>query len=278
MDRSRMRSAAISCVIACGAMVAGPATLGSAVASADGIFGIDILDIFGDDKKSKLHHVGVEVGVAGRAPNLAVVPTVPRTRSVVIRAEHPASVPAAPAAPALVPTVPRTRSVVIRAEPPASVPAAPAAPALVPTVPRTRSVVIDAERPASVPAAPAAPAPVFVPPVVPPPVVVPLGPAPAPSASAPLPSPAAPPLPVIQQPRTNVQPAPADSLSPEAESFRPGYPDYLRGADVGVLLAVALPGLAGLLALTAGGVVLGYRQARTGQAAIVRTEIARFLR
>ena len=111
MDRSRIRVAAVSCAIACGAMVAGPGVVGSAVASADGLFGIDI-DIFGhDDKKSD--HVGVVVGVgqpqfggvsgagprrfgAGRAPNLPPVPTAPSARSVVIRAEHPASVPAAP--------------------------------------------------------------------------------------------------------------------------------------------------------------------------------------
>ena len=96
-------------------MVAGPAVVGSAVASADDLFGIDI-DIFGqDDKKSD--HADVVVGVgqpqfggvsgagprrggARRAPNLAPVPTAPSTRSIVIRAEHPASVPAAPVAPA----------------------------------------------------------------------------------------------------------------------------------------------------------------------------------
>ena len=236
MDRSRIRVAAVSCAIACGAMVAGPGVVGSAVASADGLFGIDI-DIFGhDDKKSD--HVGVVVGVgqpqfggvsgagprrggARRAPNLAPVPTAPSTRSIVIRAEHPASVPAAPVAPA----------------------------------------------------------PVIVPPVVPPPpVVVPLAPAPAPSPLAPAPSPAAPPSPVIQQPRTNHQPALADSLSPQAipESFRVGYADYLRAADVTYLLAVALPGVAGILAFTAAGGVVGYRQARAAQV-LPPAGIARFL-
>ena len=235
MDRSRIRVAAVSCAIACGAMVAGPAVVGSAVASADGLFGIDI-DIFGqDDKKSD--HADVVVGVgqpqfggvsgagprrggARRAPNLAPVPTAPSTRSIVIRAEHPASVPAAPVAPA----------------------------------------------------------PVIVPPVVPPPpVVVPLAPAPAPSPLAPAPSPAAPPSPVIQQPRTH-QPALADSLSPQAipESFRVGYADYLRAADVTYLLAVALPGVAGMLAFTAAGGVVGYRQARAAQA-LPPAGIARFL-
>ena len=95
-------------------MVAGPGVVGSAVASADGLFGIDI-DIFGQDDK-KPDHADVVVGVgqpqfggvsgagprrggARRAPNLAPVPTAPSTRSIVIRAEHPASVPAAPVAP-----------------------------------------------------------------------------------------------------------------------------------------------------------------------------------
>ena len=243
MDRSRIRVAAVSCAIACGTMVAGPGVVGSAVASADGLFGIDI-DIFGhDDKKSD--HVGVVVGVgqpqfggvsgagprgggARRAPNLPPVPTAPSARSVVIRAEHPASVPAAPVAPA----------------------------------------------------------PVIVPPVVrPPPVVVPLAPAPAPSPLAPAPSPLAPapsplapPSPVIQQPRTNHQPALADSLSPQAipESFRVGYADYLRAADVTDLLAVALPGVAGILAFTAAGGVVGYRQARAAQT-LPPVGIARFL-
>ena len=236
MDRSRICVAAVSCAIACGAMVAGPAVVGSAVASADDLFGIDI-DIFGqDDKKSD--HADVVVGVgqpqfggvsgagprrggARRAPNLAPVPTAPSTRSIVIRAEHPASVPAAPVAPA----------------------------------------------------------PVIVPPVVPPPpVVVPLAPAPAPSPLAPAPSPAAPASPVIQQPRTNHQPALADSLSPQAipESFRVGYADYLRAADVTNLLAVALPGVAGILAFTAAGGVVGYRQARAAQA-LPPAGIARFL-
>ena len=234
MDRSRIRVAAVSCAIACGVMVAGPGAVGSAVASADGLFGIDI---FGqDDKKSE--HADVVVGVgrpqfggvggagargvgALRAPNLPPVPTAPSTRSIVIRAE----------------------------------------------------------RPASVPAAPVAPAPVIVAPVVPPPrVVVPLAPAPAPSPLAPAPSPAAPPSPVIQQPGTNHQPAPADSLSPQAipESVRAGYADYLRAADVTVLLATALPGVAGILAFTAAGGVVGYRQARAAQA-LPPAGIARFL-
>lgn len=65
------------------------------------------------------------------------------------------------------------------------------------------------------------------------------------------------------------------SLSTSA-SYRIGYSDYLRTAGMSQLLAVAVPGVAGMLLLTAGGGLIGYRQARAGQA--VRTErISRFL-
>jgi hypothetical protein len=59
-------------------------------------------------------------------------------------------------------------------------------------------------------------------------------------------------------------------------SFRLGYSEYLRTAGVAQIVAVAVPGLAGILLLTAGGGFIGYRQAKAGHA--VRTEgIARFL-
>jgi hypothetical protein len=44
-------------------------------------------------------------------------------------------------------------------------------------------------------------------------------------------------------------------------SFRAGYPEYLRTAQLGELLAVALPGVAGVMVATAAGGVVGYRQA-----------------
>ena len=60
------------------------------------------------------------------------------------------------------------------------------------------------------------------------------------------------------------------------ESVLPGYPEALRPADVGVLAAAALPGLAAIAGLTALGGFLGYRQARAGY--LVRAAgVGRFL-
>lgn len=47
-------------------------------------------------------------------------------------------------------------------------------------------------------------------------------------------------------------------------STRVGYPEYLRQAKTGEVAALALPGFAGLLALTALGGFFGYRQAKAG--------------
>ncbi|AQT82188.1 hypothetical protein B1R94_27480 [Mycolicibacterium litorale] len=47
-------------------------------------------------------------------------------------------------------------------------------------------------------------------------------------------------------------------------STRVGYPEYLREAKTGEVAALALPGFAGLLALTALGGIFGYRQAKAG--------------
>ena len=56
MDRACVRSAALSCAFACGALVVGPGMVGTAVAHA-GIFGIGGIDFFGhDDNKSRQHH------------------------------------------------------------------------------------------------------------------------------------------------------------------------------------------------------------------------------
>jgi hypothetical protein len=60
-------------------------------------------------------------------------------------------------------------------------------------------------------------------------------------------------------------------------SFRVGYPEYLRDAKIGEVAALALPGFAGLVALTALGGVLGYRQARAGHG-VRAAGTARFLR
>jgi hypothetical protein len=48
-------------------------------------------------------------------------------------------------------------------------------------------------------------------------------------------------------------------------AMRQGYAQYLRSASAGELALVALPGLAGLVAITAGGGMVGYRQANSGR-------------
>jgi hypothetical protein len=59
-------------------------------------------------------------------------------------------------------------------------------------------------------------------------------------------------------------------------AFRQGYPQYLRSARMVDIAIVAVPGIAGLLALIASGGVLGYRQANSGR--YLRADAARFLR
>jgi hypothetical protein len=71
-------------------------------------------------------------------------------------------------------------------------------------------------------------------------------------------------------------PAGAGSKAAIPESFRVGYPDYLRSARMGEVAALALPGFAGLLALTAAGGLVGYRQAKAGHA-VRAAGTARFL-
>lgn len=107
------------------------------------------------------------------------------------------------------------------------------------------------------PARPASPAPV-------------LEARPAPGVTAPVPAasqrtmrPAAPvpplpgPIPLAPVPPPE---APADSTG----LLRLGYPDEFRGADLGHVAALALPGLAAIVGMTALGGMLGYRQAKAG--------------
>ena len=72
-----IRSAAISCAFACGTMIAGPGVLG--IAQSHAILGIgpDILDLFGDDDKSDLHHPrpGSEESSSGQAARTVGVTT-----------------------------------------------------------------------------------------------------------------------------------------------------------------------------------------------------------
>ena len=90
--------------------------------------------------------------------------------------------------------------------------------------------------------------------------------APAPRASTSAESLARDPLPAAAGNRVTL-PAPAG---------RVGYGEYLRGAGLSQIAALAIPGVAGILLLTGAGGLLGYRQAKAAQG--VRTGgIARFM-
>ncbi len=129
--------------------------------------------------------------------------------------------------------------------------------------------------PAEAPAPEAEP-PVLTMPLMPPTPEVAVGA--GPRAELPLGTPSAPPE-VKNEPLNSLrEPIPSevgrnDILS---TSFRVGYSEYLRTAGVTEMATLALPGVGGILLLTAGGGFIGYRQAKAGHA--VRTEgIARFL-
>lgn len=77
-------------------------------------------------------------------------------------------------------------------------------------------------------------------------------------------------------PTDRLPPASTSSASATGTSApRQGYPRYLRTARANDLAMVAIPGLAGLLAVTFGGGVIGYRQANSWR--YLRTDAARFL-
>ncbi|HEX7823517.1 MAG TPA: hypothetical protein VF477_01315 [Mycobacterium sp.] len=69
---------------------------------------------------------------------------------------------------------------------------------------------------------------------------------------------------------------PGSATAPMSNTaYRQGFPQYLRTARVGELAVVAVPGVAGLLAITASGGVIGFRQANSGR--YLRSEASRFL-
>lgn len=267
MRRSWLRTAAISCLLACGAMVAGPGVAGAATASAD-LLGIDldIFDIFCHNDK-KCDKGNDRRGVPGIDSNVPEV----RINGVLGTEEPMRGLPGAtgggggggvpssagtgrPSNLPPVPTAPGTREIVIRAEPTAPAPAAPAPAAPAPAGPVPAPVVVP---------------PVVVPPVVVPPIVVPPMMPPAPAIGPVVtPPPDVHPPSLTPPPRTDRQPAPVGDLGPQGipVTFRAGYPDYLRTATVGELAAVALPGAAGIFVLAALGGLVGFRQARAALA------------
>ena len=116
--------------------------------------------------------------------------------------------------------------------------------------------------------------PIVVPPVALPPLVAPpglgFGGGPGGPGGPRGPNPGSGPREVNTDPRTGRQPEVpvrgGDPGVPPATTFRVGYVEYLRTAGMSQIAAVAVPGVAGILALTGAGGLVGYRQAKAGRA------------
>jgi hypothetical protein len=254
-------------------MVAGPGVIGLAQSHAILGIGPDLFDLFGDDKKSDLHHPrpGTEVSAQTFRSANAIAPAEAPTAKVgslpesadareFAAAENvgiPGSVGGSgggglsrannvvrPGNLPRVSTAPVTRSVVIRGVPGAA-DAAAAVPAL---VPRTPDIV-----------ALAAPLPV----------------APEPASR---PAPAAPPAPWQSAPQAKDPLAPGDSGAAQIpDSYRVGYAEYLRAATTSDLFVAAVPGVAGIAGFTLVGAYAGYRQAKALQRALLAPVPTSFL-
>jgi hypothetical protein len=87
-------------------------------------------------------------------------------------------------------------------------------------------------------------------------------------------SPGAPALPVTPrgvtaEPLAGREPLPANvgsNVAVPPTSYRIGYTEYLRNAGLSQVVALAVPGVTGMLVLTCAGGLLGYRQAKAGHA------------
>lgn len=257
-------------------MIAGPGYVGTAMAHA-GLFGFDF-DFFGDDDKSDLHHPrpGSDAAVARAAagPTAGEAPTakvgsapgglgVSETTAMRSLASTPegSALASAPESVAVASSggggggVPR-----------AVTPGRPDNLQRVSSAPNARTVIIRRAP------QPAAPVPAYVSPVPQSPVVaVPLA-VPPPDTAEPegRPAPAAPPVPSPSTARVKDPVAPGNSSPARIpDSFRIGYPEYLRSADTADMLAAALPGVAGIAGFTLVGAYAGYRQAKALQKALL---------
>jgi hypothetical protein len=79
----------------------------------------------------------------------------------------------------------------------------------------------------------------------------------------------APPRAVAAEPPAGRNPLPANvgsNAAMPASSYRIGYAEYLRTAGIPQVAALAVPGVGGMLVLTAAGGLVGYRQAKAGHA------------
>ncbi|OBB01696.1 hypothetical protein A5662_13135 [Mycobacteriaceae bacterium 1482268.1] len=272
---------AISCTFAACATIIGPGFAGAAVAHA-GLLGIDIdidiFDLFDDhnnNNKSNMHHPrpgsGVNAQSAARTTAGVAAAEAPKAKigsqpenltadeSVGTRslASVPENVAIAQSGTSTsggggggglplttvtgragnlprVSTAPSARRVVIRGAPRT------AAPAAVPVLPQAPGAVALAAHP--------------------PVTAEPEG----------LPTTDAPPTPSLSVPEAKSPVGVSDSgLVQTPYAFRSGYPEYLRTASTGELIAEALPGVAGIAGFTIMGAFVGYRQARAVQRALL---------
>ena len=285
MDRVWIRSAAIGCAFACGAMVCGLGVVG--IAQSHAILGIgpDLLDLFGgDDDKSDLHHPrpGSEAPPSGQAARTVGVTTAdagppvstfgsgPQAAGMVAAGGVPKSASLQSASPQIasrggggavsrvspvgrssnlpsVPSAPITRNIVIRGT----------------TSARSAGTAAPRSVPRAIPQTSAA-----VPLAAPPPV------APQPEGR---PAPEAPPAP-SQAPQAKDPLAPSNSSAARIpDSYRVGYAEYLRSATTTDLVAAALPGVAGIAGFTLVGAYAGYRQANSLRRALLAPVPTSFL-
>jgi hypothetical protein len=278
VDRAWIRNAAIAYAFACGTLVAGPGLVG--IAQAHAILGIgpDLLDLFGDDDKSDIHHPrpGSEDSSSGQAARTVGVTTADAGPPVSTFGSGPESaglvagggaVPRSAARGGGGGAVPRVTSAGRSSNLPS-----------VPSAPITRNIVIRGTSSTARPAG--TPAPAFVPPALPKtPAFVPLA-APPPVAPEPegRPAPAAPPAPSQSAPQAKDPLAPSDSGAARIpDSYRVGYTEHLRSATTTDLFAAALPGVAGIAGFTLVGAYAGYRQAKTLQRALLAPVPTSFL-
>ena len=139
-------------------------------------------------------------------------------------------------------------------------------PAHLPENTPSEPAVIDAEPGVGVVASEISLAPITLPVIVAPPIGIAGGGAPGSLPTEPVPG----------SPRGSSAEPPAGRQAPAAEtgsyvnapsaSYRVGYTDYLRTAGISQVVALAAPGLAGMLVLTGAGGFIGYRQAKAGHA------------
>lgn len=224
-----LRSGACGCAIAFAATIAGPTTVGMAVAHA-GVLGdlgpdINVVGIDVSGKQGESH-----VGAVGRNARLTDVSTAPSAREVVIRAT---------------PTVAQAEPSFTQAsfDSPSATPA----------------VALSGPSGSDFAAAPVAPVPMSRMPVPAPSAPVITVPRPAALPATSTASPGAGPVREF---------APAERLAPKGPipaTFRVGYAEYLRAADTTDLVVAALPGTTGIAGFVLIGAFVGYRQARTLQ-------------